>query len=109
MALLALPLPGGLRTPQGPIPPVSEDVVGLHQGVDLAGSLVDHRALGVAQVALDRVLVAVAVGAMDLDGVERALHRVIGAEPLGERRLASAPHAAVLEPAGLPDEEPPGL
>ena len=52
--------------------------------MELARALVDDGRLGVAQVALDRELVAVAVGAVDLDGVEGALHGVLGGVPLGQ-------------------------
>ena len=69
---LHLPFVGGLGHAQRLVLPVAEQVIGLHEGVDLARALVDDRALGVAQVALDRVLVRVAVGAVDLDGVHRA-------------------------------------
>jgi len=41
--------------------------VGLHQRVDIAGSLVNDRGLAVAQVAFGRIVVRVAVGPMDLD------------------------------------------
>ena len=88
---------------------VAEQVIGLHQGVDLRGSLVDDRALAVAQVTLDRVLVAVAIRAVDLDRVERALHGVVRAEPLGKAGFARAALAGVLLPAGLEDEQPPGF
>ena len=69
-------------------------------------ALVDDRGLRVAQVALDRVLVGVAVRAVDLDRVERALHRVVRAEPLGQARLARVAHAAVLEPRRLAAQQP---
>ena len=54
---LHLPFVGGLRHAQLAILAVAQQVVGLYQGVDLRGALVDHRALRVAQVALHRVLV----------------------------------------------------
>ena len=89
-----------------PVLAVAEGVVGLDERVELARPLVDDRRLRVAQVALDRELVRVAVGAVDLDGVERGLDGVLGGVPLGEARLARVPQALVLEPAGAPDEEP---
>ena len=67
---------------------IAEGVVGLDERVQLARALVDHGRLRVAQVALDRELVAVAVRAVDLDRVERRLDRVLGRVPLGEARLA---------------------
>ena len=72
------------------------------QRVQLARALVDDRRLRVAQVALDRELVRVAVRAVDLDRVERRLDGVLGRVPLGEARLAGVAQALVLEPAGLP-------
>ena len=68
-------LRGERRAAQRPVLAVAEQVVGLDQRVQLAGALVDDRRLGVAQVALDRVLVRVAVRAVDLDRVERGLAR----------------------------------
>ena len=94
---------------QRPVLAVAERVVGLDERVELARALVDHRGLGVAQVALDRELVRVAVRAVDLDRVERAGDRVVGRVPLRERRLARVPDAVVLQEAGAPDEEPAGL
>src|SRR3712207_8673980 len=47
-------------------------VFGLDHLVDLAGALVDHGGAAVAQVALHRVRVAVALGAEDLQGVVRS-------------------------------------
>src|SRR5881397_2664546 len=72
---------------------VAHGVVGLDERVQLARSLVDDGRLGVAQVALDGELVRVAVGAMDLDRVKGALHRVLGRVPLRQRRLARVPTA----------------
>src|SRR4051812_15273458 len=60
---------------------VAEEVVGLHEFVNLAGPFVDHRGLAVAEEPSDRVLVGVAVGAVDLDGVARRLLGGDGGEP----------------------------
>src|SRR6478609_99396 len=103
----ALPALGGPRlAPERPVLSVSERAVGLDQGVELAGPLVDDGSLRVAQVALHREFVRVAVGAVDLDGVEGALHRVLGGVPLGEAGLARIAQALVLEPGRPPDEQP---
>src|SRR6185295_9772184 len=52
----------------------AEGVVGLHDLVDLAGAFVDHGSLAVPVEAAHRVLVGVAVPAVDLHGVRgRAL------------------------------------
>ena len=89
-----------------PVLPEAEHVVGLHQLVDLARALVDDRALAVAIEAADRVLVRVAVGAVDLHGVAgRALgrHR---REPLGQAGLARVAPALVLEQPGTQPQQP---
>ena len=103
----ALPALGRPRlAAERPVLAVAEGVVGLDERVELARALVDDGRLRVAQVALDRELVRVAVGAVDLDRVERGLDRVLGGVPLGEARLAGVAQALVLEPAGPPDEQP---
>src|SRR6266540_2833025 len=88
---------------------VTERVVGLDEGMQLAGPLVDHRRFGVAQVALDGELVAVAVRAVDLDRVQGGLDRMLRGVPLGEAGLAGVAPAVVLQPAGSPHEEAPRL
>ena len=82
---------------QRPILAVAQRVVGLDERVELAGALVDDGGLRVAQVALDRELVRVAVRAVDLDRVERARDGVVRGVPFRERRLARVAEAAVLE------------
>ena len=82
-----------------PIDAVAEQVVGLHDLVNLARAFVDHRALAVAVEAADRILVGIAVGAVNLHGVAgRALGRD-GREPLREPGLARVAAARVLQPA----------
>src|SRR3954469_9301771 len=76
--------------------PVAEDVLGLHHLVDLGRALVDDRSAGVAEVALDRVLRRVAVGAVHLDGEVGRLERAFGRMPLRERGLAGVSDTAVL-------------
>src|SRR5689334_16463390 len=44
--------PGGQHVLQRLVGAVSQFVFGLHEGVDLVGAFVDHRASGVAEVAL---------------------------------------------------------
>src|SRR5688500_616562 len=82
-----------------------EYFLGDHEPLDLRGSLVDLEQLRVAHQLLDRVLLHVAVAAEDLDGVGRHLHRRVGREALGERRLERRALALVVQPRGLPDEE----
>src|SRR6266545_78829 len=88
---------------------VTERVVGLDERMQLAGPLVDHRRFGVAQVALDGELVAVAVRAVDLDRVQGGLDRMLRGVPLGEAGLAGVAPAVVLQPAGSPHQEAPRL
>src|SRR5947207_6735201 len=76
--------------------PVAEGVLGLHHLVDLGRALVDDGRTGVSEVALDRVLGRVAVGAVHLNGEVRRLERALGRVPLGERRLARVADAAIL-------------
>src|SRR5262245_7380780 len=61
---------------------IGERVLGLDDRVELARALVDHRGLGVPEIALHRELVRIAVRAVDLDRVEGALDRVLGRVPL---------------------------
>ena len=68
-------LHGRQLTARRPVRSVAEQVVGLHQLVDFAGPFVDHRTLAIPIVAPDRVIVRIAVGAVDL-------HRITGG-PLG--------------------------
>src|ERR1700739_4574612 len=55
--------------------------------LDLVRALVDLRDLGVAHHPLHRIFLDVAVAAEDLDGLDRDLHRRVGAEQLGHRRV----------------------
>src|ERR687888_1594955 len=89
--------------------PVPERVLGLHQLVDLRRALVDERGARVAEVALDSVLVRVAVRAEDLDRVVRGLESRLRRVPLRERGLARVPAPLVLHPRCLHDEELRGL
>src|SRR4051794_27607924 len=65
------------------IGPGSPHRPGDDDALDLVGALVDLRDLGVAHVALDRVLLDVAVAAEHLDGLDGDAHRVVGGEELG--------------------------
>src|SRR4051812_37757755 len=64
-----------------------------HQALDLVRALVDLRDLGVAHVALHRVLADVAVAAEHLHGLDRHGHRGVGGKQLG--------HGGVLAAIGL--------
>ena len=67
--------------------------------MDLARAFVDHRALAVAVEAADRILVGVAVGAVDLHGVAGGALRRDGREPLRQPGLARVAPSLVLQPA----------
>src|ERR1700686_5385971 len=86
-------------TSRRPVAPVAEDVVGLHQLVDLARALVDDGALAVAVEAADRAFVGIAVAAMNLDRVARGPLGGILGEPFGQAGLAGVAPAVVLQPS----------
>src|SRR3989440_11350861 len=78
-----------------------------HDALDLVRALVDLRDLGVAQEALDRVLLDVAVAAEHLDGLDGDRHRRVRAEQLGHRGvLAHVAVAAIHLRAGLVEQLP---
>ena len=79
------------------------------QLLDLRGALVEGGDAGVAQVALDRVVVDVAGAAVDLDRQVRALDRRLGRVELGDRGLHRVRLAFVLEHAGAVDQHPAGV
>src|SRR5258705_2108172 len=88
-----------------PVRPVAKQVIGLHQLVNFTRAFVNHRALAVAIDPPDRILVRIAVGAMNLHRVRcRPLGRD-GREPLGETGLAGVAAAEVLEPARAHPQE----
>src|SRR3954471_19304089 len=76
------------------------------QLLDLRGALVEGGDAGVAQVALDRVVVDVAGAAVDLDRQVRALDRRLRRVELRDRGLGRVRQAAVLQVAGPPDQHP---
>src|SRR5262245_61588576 len=55
--------------PGRPIGPVAEEIVCLHDLVDFARAFVNHRALAIPEEPADRILVGVAVCAVDLHGI----------------------------------------
>ena len=99
-------LDGGNSTPRRTIDTIAEQIVGLHDLVDLARAFVDHRALAISIEASDRVLVRVAVGAVNLHGVAGGALRGDGREPLGEAGLPRVALSLVLHPAGSQPEQP---
>src|SRR6476646_6606714 len=81
--------------------PVPERVLGLHHLVDLGGALVDDGSPRVAEVALDRVLGRIAVGAVHLDRLVGGVECALGGVPLGQRGLARVALTLVLQPGRL--------
>src|SRR5260221_9005054 len=86
--------------------PVPEQAARDHQPLDLAGAFVDLHHPGVAVVALDRVLLHVAVAAVDLNRLVGDPGRRLAGVELGHRRLARERTPAVLEPGGALEQEP---
>src|SRR5699024_279558 len=62
---------------------LAENVAGDNDALDLARALVDLGDLGVAHHALNRVILGVAVAAVDLDRLGGDLHGSLGSEQLG--------------------------
>src|SRR5262245_55001267 len=84
----------------------SEDVIRLHDGVNLAGAFVDHRTLAVAIEPSDWILVRIAIGAVHLNCVAgRALGRDRG-KPFGQTRFARVALPGVLQPAAAQPQQP---
>src|SRR5262245_21255174 len=81
-----------------PVLAVAEQIVRLHDLVDLAGAFVDERALAVPEISSDRVLVGVAVRAVNLHRVARGALRRHAREPFGETGLARIALSLVLQP-----------
>src|ERR1043165_4226664 len=87
------------------IGPEPEDVVGLHHLVDLAGAFVDHRPLAVAIEPADRILVGVAVGAVDLHGIPGGALGCHRGEPFREPGFPGITPAAILQEAGAEPQQ----
>src|SRR5215207_4303335 len=94
-------LRGWLRTAKRFVLPVAKGVVRLQDGVDLPRALVDDRAARVPPEALDRVLIGIAIGPVDLNSVVCRFQRGVAAVPLHEGGLARVAAAAVLQLGGL--------
>src|SRR5436305_7540777 len=80
-----------------------------HHLLDLVGSLADGEDLRVAVEAAHRVLLDVAVAAVDLHGLVARLHREAAALQLRLRRDELEVAALILEPRRLVGHEPRGL
>src|SRR5215218_9487150 len=75
------------------------------EALDLRGAFVDLEQLRVAHELLDRILLDVAVAAEDLHCVRGHLHRRVGREPLGIRRLECGALPPVEHPRSLPGQQ----
>src|SRR2546426_9417867 len=88
---------------------VTEDAPCDHQALNLAGSFVDLRDLGVAEVALHRELLRVAVAAEDLDRLGRLAARLLGREELRLGALLLVRLTLLLQPRRPVREQPRGV
>src|SRR5215471_9359041 len=91
---------------------VLENLARDDQPVDLAGALVDLGDAGVAEVALDRILLGVAVAAVNLESLGRDPLSHLGGEELGDRRLqpvAAAPAGLLLRRRGSAGQKARGV
>src|SRR5690606_8906132 len=106
--IMALSSPRGWRAALGLRSPLelAEDLPVDHHALDLAGAFVDLGDAGVAEVALDREVLGVAVAAQHLDGGVGHAAGGLGGDQLGHRRLARGAEPAVLEPGRAVGEEP---
>src|SRR3954464_5341062 len=84
---------------------VAEKVIGLHDLVNFARALVDHRALAVAEESAHRVLVRISVRAVYLHRVAGGAFGRDGREPLREAGLARVAQALILHPAGTQPQQ----
>src|SRR4051794_13301622 len=96
----------GIDTARGlrPAGDLAEQRAGDDQPLDLARALVDLGHLRVAEVALGRELLRVAVAAEDLDRLARPVARDPRREQLGLRPLDRVRAPRVLQPRGAPRE-----
>src|ERR1044072_4677523 len=83
----------------------AERPVGLHECVYVARALIDDCGLAVAQIALDGIVVRVAVRAVNFNCHRRGLLAADGRLPLRQRGRARVRAPLILEPAGLEPEQ----
>src|SRR5215470_6210856 len=82
-----------------PVCPVPEQVIGLHQFVNLTRAFVDHRTLAVAIKTPDGVLVRIAIRTVNLHRIRRGALRRHGREPFREPRFFRVAATGVLQPS----------
>src|SRR5213592_4598940 len=97
---------GGQLTARRTIAAVAEQIVGLHQFVDFARAFVDDCAFAVPVEPSHGVLVRIAIGAVDLDGIACGPFGGDGGKPFGEAGLAGVAAAVVLQPARAEPQQP---
>src|SRR5688500_5445953 len=93
-------------TPRRLVGPIAEQVVGLHDLVNLASPLVDHRALAIAIEAAHRVLVRISVRTVNLHGVTGGALGRHRREPFRQTGFAGVAAAFVLEPSRTSPQQP---
>src|SRR4051812_29448534 len=76
-----------------------------HETLDLVRALIDLGDLGVAHVALDRILAHVAVAAEHLYGLDGDVHRGVGGEQLGHRGVLAAVGLVAVDLGARPVEQ----
>src|SRR5438094_10080598 len=77
-----------------------------HDALDLGGSLTDLADLCVAHEPLDRIILRVAVAAVDLHRLDRGSHGELRAEQLCHRRLFAEWPAVLGPPSGVKHQVP---
>src|SRR5688572_14819641 len=86
-----------------------QDPVGDHHLLDLACPFVDLEDARVAEVALNVVLLGVAIAAVDLERLVGDPLRHLGGEELGLSRFEGEALLVLLGPGGLPGHQAPGV
>src|SRR5262245_18004493 len=104
--LVAIVSPGRQLTARRLVVAVTEQIVRLHDLVDLASALVDHCTLAVPVKPAHRVLIGIAIGTVDLHGIAGRTLRSDRRKPLGEACLARIAAPFVLQPARTHPEQP---
>src|SRR6185503_18008871 len=89
-----------------PVRPVAEQVVGLHQFVNLTRPFVDHRTFAVAIETADGVLVRVPVCAVNLHGIRCGALRGDSRKPFRQPRFPGVAPARVLQPSRAHPQQP---
>ena len=79
----------------------AQQLAGDDEALDVAGAFVDLHPFGVAQVALDRVVVGIAPSAVHQDRLVRGAQGGLGGEEFGGGSGPTAGLALVLQPGGM--------